>query len=285
VLRVAILLSLITSASTAAEDTTGLAIVEAGVQQSEDAPFVTTDYQFLPGEYIWVSFHVAGYSVKFEEEKDTRQMDITFSVVPRDQKGIPLAEPVNGEVKNTLGTEDRNWTPVKRASFLIPSFVAGGEHYIHITVHDVLANNKEASLDLPFHIQAPAIDSADKLTVQNFRFFRSEDAREPLDVAAYTPGDTVYATFQMVGFQLADGNTYKLSYGVLVLRPDGKPFVDAPQAAELTDHTFYPAQFLPGTLNIETKKNSPRGEYVVVLTVRDLVAGTETVTRRAFRLE
>jgi hypothetical protein len=267
-----------------AETTSTLAIADAGVQQSEDAPFVTTDYQFLPGEYVYVTFHVAGYSVKIESEKETRSMDVTYTVTPQDTKGVPLASAISGEVKDQLGSEDKNWTPVKRASFLLPSFVTGGEYRVHITASDVAAKS-EASKDIPFRIGGPQFEPSEGISVQHFRFLREEGAREALETPAYAPGDTIFTTFDMFGFALKNDKEYNLAYGVTVLRPDGKPFLEQPDAARLQNESFYPAHYLPGVLNVITQKTSPKGEYTILLTVRDLIGNKTVSTRRTFSLE
>jgi hypothetical protein len=279
-----VLLLLFAIASYGAGASSSLAIVDAGIQPSEDVPFVNTDYQFLPGEYVYVVFHIAGYSVKIGGEKESRTMDISYTFAPQDAKGVPLVPPVSGDIKEQLGTEDKSWTPVKEASFLLPSFIADGQYTVRIVVKDILGET-ETEKGLPFHIRGPHIEPIPGINVQQFRFLREENAKEALDVPAYSPGDTVFTDFDIAGFALQSGNEYKVAYGVAVLRPDGKPFLDQPDAAELTDKSFYPAQYVPGTLNVLTTKTSPHGEYTILLTVRDLISGKTVVTRRAFSLE
>ena len=50
----------------AAESENPLAIIDGGVQRSEDAPFVPKDFQFLPGEYVYFTFHITGFAKKVE---------------------------------------------------------------------------------------------------------------------------------------------------------------------------------------------------------------------------
>ncbi|MBV9267292.1 MAG: hypothetical protein JO061_14065 [Acidobacteriaceae bacterium] len=263
---------------------TALAIIDAGVQQSEDSPFVSTDYQFLPGDFVWTSFHISGFVVQIDEEKQTRAISLTYSVVPEDANGVALAEPVSGEIREQLSAEDKNWTPIRRMSFLLPSFVVAGDFHMHIAAKDLLGK-AEVAKDVPFRIGGLHIKPAQSITAENFRFLRDENAREVLDIAAYQPGDTVFTDFDMVGFTVGQGNTYRVAYGVLVLGPDNKPFLDDPDAAKLSSSSFYPAQYVPGTLNITTKAASLRGQYTIILTVRDLISGKSSVTQRTFTLE
>jgi uncharacterized protein YfaS (alpha-2-macroglobulin family) len=89
----------------------------------------------------------------------------------------------------------------------------------------------------------------------------------------------------MVGFRYEPGNKYKLSYGVKVLRPDGKTFLDDPRAAQIVSESFYPAQFVPGEVQINTPKNALRGSYELTLTVRDMVGNQSFSLKRTFSIE
>ena len=48
-------------AAHAADSHDALTIVEAGVQSSEDAPFVSPNYEFQAGGYLYFEFQVAGF--------------------------------------------------------------------------------------------------------------------------------------------------------------------------------------------------------------------------------
>jgi hypothetical protein len=261
-----------------------LAVVDAGVQASEDAPFVTTDYRFMPGEYVYFTFQIAGFAIKSEERGEVRRISLTYEVETQDANGVALAPSVSDKVQTDLSPEDKNWLPKRRASFLIPSFLAAGEYRVHVTVRDVFGKT-EAAANYPFRVGGVGVQASPVLTVQNFGFLRSEGDREPLSVAAYRPGDTVYARFEMVGYKLGPNNAYDLSYGLTVLRPNGKPFFQDPKAAELRSDSFYPAQFLPGTIELTTTPDTARGEYVIILTVRDLIGNQTYELKRAFSVE
>lgn len=268
--------------SNAAESS--LAIIDAGVQRSEDAPFVSNDYQFSPGDYLYFIFQVAGFAVKSEDVDKSRKIALSYQVTPEDSRGIALSKSSEGQIQDELNPEDKNWLPKRRASFLLPSFVAAGEFRIHVVVKDLLAKN-ETSRDFPFRIGGVQVQPSDAITIEDFNFLRKENDREALEVPAYSPGDTVYARFDMAGYAFDAHHGYHLAYGVTVLRPDGKPFLEQPKAAELEDSSFYPAQFLLGTLNVITSSDSPRGEYVIILTARDLIANKSFETRQAFSIE
>ncbi len=268
----------------ATADNPSLAIVNGGIEQTEDAPFASPDYEFLPGDYLYFTFEIAGYATRSTDRDETRKMSLAYSVVPEDAAGTPLTPESSGNIQADLTAEDKHWTPKRRASFLIPSFVAAGEHRIHLHVRDLIGNS-EISQDFPFRIGGVAVQPANSITIQNFHFFRRENDRDPLEVAAYSPGDTVFARFDMTGFKTAAQNEYHVSYGLIVLGPDGKPFINKSSAAELQSNSFYPARYVPGVIDLKTSPQMAHGEYVIVLTAHDALGNTSSDIKRAFSIE
>lgn len=261
-----------------------LRIVSAGVETSEDAPFVSASYQFLPGDYVYCQFQMAGYAVRKKEDSEVRKISLQYEIVPQDSNGVALTTGTNGAVEEELGAEDKNWTPKRRASFLLPSFIAAGSFHLHVVVKDLIGK-VAAERDVPFRIGGTVVAPASTLTIQDFQFTRKEDDSEALDVPAYAPGDTVYARFMMTGFRLGPGNEYHLSYGLTVTRPDGKAYLNEPNAAQLSDKSFYPITFVPSNISVTTARNAARGQYVVLLTVRDLQGSQTYQFKRAFTIE
>ena len=261
-----------------------LAVVDASISASEDGPRVGTDYAFLPGEYLYLTFRIAGFTIKSEDRDEVQKVSLTYEATPQDAGGVPLAERVSGKILTDLSPEDKDWLPKRRVAFLLPSFVAAGEYRVRVGVKDVFGN-VEGQADFSFHVGGAKIQPSPALTVENFEFLRGENDHEALQIPAYSPGDTVYARFDLVGYKLAAGNGYHLTYGLVVLRPTGKPFFQDAKAADLADSGFYPAPFVPGTLNLTTSQDTPRGQYVIVLTVRDLIGNQTYETRHAFSIE
>jgi hypothetical protein len=274
--------ALISARGNAAESS--LAVVDAGVQQSEDAPFAPADYQFLPGDFVYFTFQVAGFSIKSDDADEVRRISLAYDVTPEDLSGLGLTPPNSGTVQVELNPEDKNWMPKRRVSFLLPSFIAAGEFRIHVVVKDLFANS-EASKDFPFRIGGVKLQPSNTITVENFHFLRQENDREPLEVPAYRPGDTIYSNFEMVGYKIGPENEYHVMYGLTVLRPDGKPFLNQPNAAELQKSSFYPAQFVPGNFSVTTSSDTARGEYVIVLMVRDLIGNQTCQKKEPFSIE
>jgi hypothetical protein len=262
-----------------------LAVIGAGVQSSEDAPFVQADYRFQPGEFVYTTFQIAGFQVEGgASEEKPRKVSMTYTVTPEDANGVALCPPVTDKIEEELNAEDKNWTPKRRTSFLIPSFVAAGEFKIHIAIRDLIGK-AETSKIVPFRIGGVTVLNPGTLNVQNFQFFRRENDRAAVEVPAYSAGDSVFVRFIITGFKVGEKNAYDISYQLLVTRPDGKPYLDRPDAAQLASESFYPAQYLPGEFTLTTSRDSLKGTYIILLTVRDKVADASKEIRFPFTIE
>ncbi|MGH9583487.1 MAG: hypothetical protein ACRD4O_11175 [Bryobacteraceae bacterium] len=264
-----------------------LAIIGSGVQAEEDAPFVSPDYRFLPGDYVYFTFEITGFAVAEKEDEyadDVRSISLSYQVTPEDAAGTPLVPGVTGKIATALHPQDKTWTPKRRASFLLPSFLAAGAYRIHVSVRDALGKT-ETTRDFPFEIGGTQIKPLPAIAVENFRFLRSGNDTKPLEIPAYSPGDHIFARFEIAGYKLGPKNTYRVTYGITVFGPNGKPFIQQPNAAELESSSFYPAQFVPALLNLTTSRTSARGAYILVLRARDLVSGQSCEEKEAFSLE
>jgi hypothetical protein len=261
-----------------------LQIVNAGVQRAEDGPFVPHDYKFLPGDYLHFEFAVSGFKISGDAYSESRQISLNYTVEVLDDKNIALAPAERGAIKDDITPEDKKWIPKRRASFLLPSYIAAGTYKVRVMVEDALVKTK-ASADYPFQIGGHIIHPVASLALQNFRFLRSEQDGPPLEVAAYRAGATVWARFDITGFKVGPANSVALQYGVKVLRPDGSQIFAQPEAANEKIATSYPPQFVPGVLSITTTPNLTAGEYTMVVAVHDLIGSQDRVTSYKFRVE
>ena len=263
---------------------TQLAIINAAVSTSEDGPRIASDYSFLPGDYVYVQFQIAGFTVRTENRGEVQKIALEYEITLQDEQHRPVVAPESGKIETELSAEDKNWVPLRRASFLLPSFLAANPFHVHIAVKDVF-DHTAAEHDLPFKIGGVHVQPSSSILVQNFRFLRGEADSEALSVAAFAPGDPVYARFEMTGFRTDADNAYHLAYGITVFAPNGKPFIQEPEAANLAERSFYPAQFIPGNMELKLGKDSARGEYVVVVKVRDVLADKTYESKHAFTVE
>ncbi len=272
------------SASCYADAENSLAVVNAVLSSSEDGPAVSSDYRFLPGDTIYFSFEIAGFAVHTENNGEIKKISLSYEITAQDDAGKPLADPANGGIQTDLSPEDKNWVPKRRASFLLPSYVAAGSFHIHAAVKDLFART-ETTRDFPFLLGGVQLTPASSVTIENFRFLRSENDTEPLNVPAYSPGDTVYARFEMTGFQIGPDNHPHVAYGVTVLDPNGKAFLRDPEAAGLDSGGTYPAQFIPGNIALKMDKNNAHGQYSVVVKAHDLLAKQTYELKQSFSIE
>lgn len=261
-----------------------LIITNAGVERAEDQPFVNDSYRFLPGEPVYFSFQIAGFQKTAGSDTQGRKIDLAYKITVEDANAIPLAPPESGKIQEELSAEDKDWSPKRRASFQLPSFVGAGTYHIHVAAHDAIGKT-EITSDFPFHIGGAIVQPSETVAVQGFRFYRQEGGSEPLDVAAYQPGDAIYARFRIVSFKKGEENRYHLSYRVNVLRPDGKPFLNDTPDNNLDDKSFYPAPYVPGEIALTTSKDSSKGQYQLSVTVTDLIANVRSEFQTTFTLE
>lgn len=255
-----------------------LTITKVVFAQSEDGPAVV-NYDFVPGESIFFSCRVEGYS-----KSDKDEISLTYQIQAKDGSGILLQPAASGKVNATLAPEDKDWRPKLRDTILVPPMAGSGEYQVLVTVKDE-RNGATAEAHATFPVQGRDVAPSDTLVVRDFRFLRNEDDTKALKVAAYRPGDSLWARFIMTGYKLGEGNQFDVEYGLVVLRADGTVAYSQPHAASLKERTFYPQRYQPGELSLNFPKDQQLGQYTMVLTVHDNVGGQTVETREKFSVE
>ncbi len=260
-----------------------LAIVRPLLSQMEDGAPVSSGYEFLPGETIHFSCQIQGYQ-KIEEKYDVKKLLVTYQVEARDAHGVLLQPLQEGKEGGTVSAEDKNWMPKIRESIVIPPLAASGEYQILVKVKDEVGQ-AAAEARTTFTVKGRDVAPSDTLVVRNFRFLRAEEDGKALQMAAYRPGDPVWARFDMTGYKLGDANQFDIEYGLQVLLSDGSVVYSQPQAAGGKEQTFYPQRYQPGVLNLNLAKDQKPGEYTIVVTVRDNLGKQTYETRQKFSVE
>jgi hypothetical protein len=262
-----------------------LAIVHPVFARSEDGPPEASDEDFVPGETIHFSCQSEGYR-KVDKPNDYGKQDVSlkFQIEVRDKSGALLKPVEEGKIETTVTQEDKDWKPKLRDTIVVPPLADTGEYTVLVKLSDELA---KASVEKTavFHIKGRDVAASDKLVVRNFRFQRNEDDVKPLPVAAYRPGDSVWARFDMTGYKLGEKNQVDIEYGLTVLREDGSVAYAEPQAANQKIETYYPQRYQPGELNLNLAKDQPLGKYTIVLAVRDNLGQQMYETRETFSVE
>ena len=256
-----------------------LAIVATAFAQIDDGPAAAGDDQFLPGETLFFRCQVEGY-----KKSESNEIQVAYQVGAEDARGVMLLLPEKGLVKTTLSPEDKNWLPKIRYTVVIPPLAESGEYHVSVMVKDELAGSS-AEARATFLVRGRAVAPSDILAVRNFRFYRGENDDRALGVPAYRPGDSLWARFDMTGYKIGEKNLFDIGYGLVVLRTDGSVAYSQPDAANSKEAPFYPQRYQPGELSLNMPKDIAKGEYTIVLTVRDNLGQQTTETREKFSVE
>lgn len=262
-----------------------IAIVDTRLHVYDDGPALRESESLGPGDGLWVSAKFSGYALKTDEEKDKRFIHLTYRFEALDPDGVALVEAKTEKIDTDLAREDKSWNPKVRFNFLLPPLPDSGVYKVILTVTDEF-NKATARRELPFRVKGFEVEKSDKLTALNVRFQRREGDAAPLNPAIYHPGETVWARFDITGYKIGAQNSFDVAYGLEVLRgSDRKSMYAEPNAAREKDATFYRKRYLQGGLSLNLNKDLAKGEYVLVLKIRDEGGGQAYESRHTFTVE
>jgi hypothetical protein len=270
-------LILLTGALTCAA--AALEIVKPVIATSDGGPPEPASYEYVPGETLYFTCRVAGFS-KTAEEK----VHVAYSVQAFDPKGLPLTEIYKNDMQTEVTPQDKAWMPKIATEVQIPPLLAGGTYKLVVTAEDLLAKTS-THLDVPFEVRGRTVEPSDTLVVRNFQFFRSEDATAPLDKPAYRPGDSVWARFDIIGFKYGDKNHIDVSYVTMVYAPSGKLLWTQPDPAVDRSDSFYPKRYVQASVGINLLKDTKPGEFSIGVKVTDALSGQTYETKQKFTVE
>jgi hypothetical protein len=256
-----------------------ISIINAILHQMEDGPAIYADQKFIAGETIFFSFQVKGYQVS-----NKKRVRLSYQIEALDSHGVRLVKPESGKIDTELAPQDKDWLPKVRHSFVIPPHALPGKYKVVAAVKDEL-NLQEAKVEVSVEVQGRYVEPSETLAVRNLRFLRREDDTEPLAVAAYRPGDRLWARFDITGYEIAEENRIHVAYGISILNAEGKVLFSQPQAAVEQDRTFYPKRHTPGIVSLNIQPGTARAEYTILVSVRDEIGNQTGETRGVFRVE
>jgi len=260
-----------------------LAFERLALHQYEDGPLLPASHEFLPGETIWFSARIAGFEI--QTAGDNRNVKLSWQVRIVDPGGVPLEPPKAGRLDESLQPQDKEWVPKFVVSFLLPSFIPGGNYHIPVTVKDELAGS-EITGDLEFHVRAESIEPSASFVIRNFRFLRNENDATALQApVVYRPGSTLWARFEMAGYKFGANNKFAVDYGLAVLNAEGNELFAQPEAAAESKESFYPQLRVPGALSLRLDPNVPPATYTLVVTVRDKIGDQTAEQRETFQVQ
>jgi len=270
------------SLAAAPEDVPKLTVENASLQTHEDGPSVPGGFTFVPGDAVHFSCQLGGYLKVEKDDKNT--ISLTWSIEVRDPQGVLIVAPEQGKIESTLAAEDRKWMPKVRHSFSVPNFADSGSY--HLVFHAKDENSKkEASSELVFAVEGRTVEPSATLVIRNFRFLRSEEDKDPLQVPAYRPGDMLWTRFEMIGYRLGEHNAFDLDYGLAILNGNGEEVYSKLPAAGEQNQSYYPRRYTPGAISLEIPKEIPHGEYSIVVTARDHEGNQTSEVRKKFSVE
>ena len=275
------LLAILLAAAGLAHAVAPLAVVNTVIHDMEDGPAIPPGFSFVPGQFIFLSFQIAGYGATPE-----RKLHLSCEVDAFDPKGIRLMETFPCHVDATLADEDKNWKPKIRMQTLIPPLAASGAYKIAIRIKDEV-NRQAAEQELPFLVRGRDVPPSDTLVVRNFHFYRGEDDPNPLPAAVYRPGETLWARFDITGYRFGPANAVHVDYRIAVLGPGGKVIYTQPEADIAVEKSisFYPKAYVPGSMNLSLQRTIRPGEYAIAVTARDLLGNQSVEIKENFSIE
>ncbi len=258
-----------------------LSIVNTVIHDLEDGPAIPPGFSFVPGQFIFLSFQIAGYGATPD-----RKLRLTCEVDVFDPKGTRLVETMPCNVAESLADEDKNWKPKIRLQTLIPPLVASGAYKIAIRIKDDV-NGQTAQQEMPFVVRGRDVAPSENLVVRNFHFYRGEDDPNALAAAAYRPGDTLWARFDITGYKFGAANAIHVDYRIAVLGPGGKVIYTQPEAEIAVEKSisFYPKAYVPGSMNLSLQRTIRPGQYAIAVTARDLVGNQSVEITENFNIE
>src|SRR5215813_7480715 len=124
-----------------------LEIVKPVIAQSDGGVPAPSGFEHVPGELLFFSCRVAGYT-KTAEEK----VHVTYSVQAFDPKGVPLTELYRNELLTDVTPQDKEWMPKIATEVQIPPLVAGGSYKLVVKAEDVFAKTTN-ELAVPFSVR------------------------------------------------------------------------------------------------------------------------------------
>jgi len=254
-------------------------IIEAGIHQSEDGPLSPPGTIVVPGEVIFFSCRLDGYDVS-----PAKKVAIKYEFSALDPGGVPIVEPVSGKIDTELAPQDKEWRPKIRQTVLVPPLAQSGTYKVRISATDELSGSV-VSAEASFDVRGHAVEPSDTLVVRNFRFLRTEDDTEPLKIASYRPGDTVWARFDITGYKMGPGNQREVAYTLTVNRADGKLFLPPGEPTVDKGTSFYPMRYAPCVISLNLQPTIKPDEYTILVTAQDRIGNQTFESKQTFRVE
>lgn len=256
-----------------------LELVRPIIAQSDGGVAEPAGFEHVPGETLFFTCRVAGYS-KTADDK----VHVAYSVEAFDPKGVPILEPYRNELITDVTPQDKEWMPKIQTEVQIPPLVGSGTYKLVIKAEDVAAKTT-AQLEVPFQVRGHDVAPSGTLVVRNFRFYRGEDDSQPLEKPVYRPGDGVWARFDITGFKYGEKNRVDVSYVTSIIGASGKVLWTQPDPAVEQSESFYPKRYVAASMSINLTNTVRPGEYTIAVQVKDAVGAQAYEIKQPFTVQ
>lgn len=253
-----------------------LAIVRLDLLDAADGYAIPADSVFFPGETIHLVFNITGYTWD-----DDYNMSVEYKITALGPSGRPFRMAEGGKFAVELAPQDEDWEPLVRYSAELPYHAESGEYRILIEVTDRM-EGKTVSRQAAVAVEGAEVETSDELVVRNFAFARS-DGGTRIAQPAFKPGETIWASFYITGYQTRADNTYEVEAELEVVDEEGETLHSFESRGE-KGSPFYPRLWLPAKFSLKLDKTIRAGDYEVVLAVHDKVGGANYTTRQRFQV-
>jgi hypothetical protein len=238
---------------------------------------IAEDSVFAPGDTVNVAFNLRGYT-----ESDIYRMKVSWKISTTGPAKLPFAPGSEGLFDKELAPEDEEWEPLVRYQAELPYHLPAGTYGIHVEVKDELSG-ATAEGDLEVHVAGAAVVQSDFLSVQNFTYSLTAGGT-PLRQAVFRPGATIFASFDITGYKLGEGNSYELSSHLELLNEEGAEKYSFNPASE-KGSSFYPRLSVPAGIRFDLDPTIEPGVYTLVLTVTDVVGQQSLSSQQTFEVQ
>jgi hypothetical protein len=246
--------------------------------RQEGAASIRQGYQYRSGELMFVSFRIAGYTVR----KD--RVDLRWQLFATDPEGRLLFDVLRGAIADEVTHADEQWLPRVELTLPLPAQLAPGEYRLRVLISDELAG-ASVEHNATFAVGGRPIPRPESFSILNAGFYRTESGGSPLNPAVYRQGDQLYLRFDLAGFQIGEKNRFDVGYGVRLLRPSGNLLYEEPLAAEESDSPFYPKFLMMGGLSLSLSKDLTPGQYTLIIFADDRIGSRKIEETLTFLVE
>src|SRR5438270_2846552 len=101
----------------------GLELVKPVIAQSDGGVPVPTSFDHAPGETLYFTCRVAGYTKSADQK-----IHVSYSVQAFDPKGVALTELYKNDVVTEIAPQDKEWMPKIETEVQIPPLIASGAY-------------------------------------------------------------------------------------------------------------------------------------------------------------